>query len=273
MGNQLHSAEGVIRPAEILLAGALGPVREAHSWSDKAFAPGDRPKEEPPVPPHLHWDLWLGPAPERPYHSKYHPFNWRGWWDFGGGNLADMACHILDPVFWGLKLGAPLTAEAEGPPPHPESSPASRVVRWEFPARGDLPPVKYSWYDGGKRPAAELLEGVKLPGQGSIVIGERGKMLLTHGGGYKIFGDLEEPPKTLPRPSGHHAEWIRAIKEGTPTGSNFAYAAALTETVLLGNVAYRAQAKIAWQGEVPKAKGCPEADRYIHKEYRKGWAL
>jgi predicted dehydrogenase len=274
MGNQLHSTENVIRPAELLQAGVLGAVREVHSWSDKQFAPGDRPAETPPVPEHLDWDLWLGPAPERPYHPKYVPFHWRGWWDFGTGNLGDMACHILDPVVWGLRLGAPVSVEAEGAPPHPESSPPWRIVRYEF-AGG----LRLTWYDGGKRPPAELALGAKLPSQGSLVVGEKGTMLLLHGSGHRLLPEekwagAKLPEPVLPRPEGHdhHRDWIRAVKTGGQAGSHFGYAAALTEIPLVGNVAYRAGAKLEWDSAALKARNCPEADRFVRREPRKGWS-
>jgi predicted dehydrogenase len=272
MGNQLHSTEHVIRPVEIFRSGALGTVTEVHVWSDKVFAPGDRPKETPPVPPGLHWDLWLGPAPERPFHKAYVPFHWRGWWDFGGGNLADMACHLMDPAVWALQLGSPLTVEAEGPPAHPESSPAWRIVRYTFPG------VRLTWYDGGKRPPAELSEGEKLASQGSLWVGDKGKMILAHGGGHKLlpeskFKDFRLPEPTIPRPAGHHEDWLQAIRAGKAAGSSFGYGGPLTEIPLLGNVAYRAGAKVEWDAAALKARHLPEADRYIRKEYRKGWEL
>ncbi len=275
MGNQLHSTENVIRPVELLQAGVIGSVKEVHSWSDKFFAPGDRPKETPPVPANLDWDLWLGPAPERPYHPKYVPFHWRGWWDFGTANLGDMACHILDPIVWGLKLGAVAAVEAEGPAPHPESGPAWRIVRYEF-----VGGVKLTWYDGGRRPPAELHPGVTLPDQGSLVVGEKGTLLLLHGRGHKLlpeskFADFKEPAPVLARPEGHdhHKDWIRAIKTGGQAGSHFGYAQVLAEIPLLGNVAYRAQARIEWDAANLKAKNCPEADRFLRREPRKGWSV
>jgi predicted dehydrogenase len=279
MGNQLHSTENVITPVEILRAGVLGAVKEVHSWSDKAFAPGDRPKDTPPVPEALDWDLWLGPAPERPYHPSYVPFHWRGWWDFGTANLGDMACHILDPIVWGLDLGAVATVEADGPAPHPESGPPWRIVRYEFVPRGGRPAVTLTWYDGGKRPPDPLAQGATLPGQGSLVVGEKGTMLLIHGGGYKMLGSSFEgfkpPERTLPRPENydHHLDWIRAVKTGGQAGSNFAYASVLTEIPHVGNVAYRVGKKLEWDSATLKAKNSPEADRFIRRDYRKGWTL
>jgi len=258
----------------------LGAVRELHSWSDKVFAPGDRPKDLQQVPETLDWDLWLGPAPERPYNKAYVPFHWRGWWDFGGGNLADMACHILDPLAWGLQLGAPASVEADGVPPHAESTPPWRIVRYGFPERNGLPPVNLTWYDGGKRPPVELSEGVELPSQGSLVVGEKGTMLLLHGNGHRLLpkaaaAGLKEPEKTLPRPPkyDHHLDFIQAIKTGGQAGSHFAYASTLSEIPLAGNVAYRAGKKLDWDTASMKAKNCPEADRFIKREYRAGWTL
>ena len=277
MGNQLHSTENVIAPAELLRAGALGAVKEVHSWSDKAFAPGDRPKETPPVPEALDWDLWLGPAPERPYHPSYVPFHWRGWWDFGTANLGDMACHILDPIVWGLEPGPVATVEAEGPPPHPESGPPWRIVRYEFAARPGQSPVTLTWYDGGKRPPAELHPGATLPGQGSLVVGEKGTMLLIHGNSFKMVGGVPLEPvpadKKFRRPVNHdhHGDWIEAIKTGGRAGSPFAYGSVLTEIPHVGNVAYRIGKKLDWDSASLKAKNSPEADRFIRREYRKGW--
>lgn len=275
MGNQLHSSENVIGPVEVLRSGLLGAVKEVHSWSDKAFAPGDRPKDGPPCPDALDWDLWLGPAPERPYHPSYVPFHWRGWWDFGTANLGDMACHILDPIVWGLDLGAVSTVDAEGPPPHAESGPPWRIVRYQFAGS----PVKLTWYDGGKRPPEQLHLGATLPGQGSLVVGEKATMLCIHGGGYKMVGAAAEgfapPARTLPRPANadHHGDWIQAIKTGGKAGSNFAYAAVLTEIPHVGNVAYRVGKKLEWDSKSLKATNCPEADRFIRRDYRKGWTL
>jgi predicted dehydrogenase len=279
MGNQLHSTENVIAPAELLRAGVLGAVKEVHSWSDKAFAPGDRPKDTPAVPVALDWDLWLGPAPERPYHPCYVPFHWRGWWDFGTANLGDMACHILDPIVWGLELGAVATVEAEGPEPHPESGPPWRIVRYEFVSRPGQAAVKLTWYDGGKRPPAELTHGATLPGQGSLVLGEKGTMLLIHGNSFKLLGALAAEPlpavTKLKRPANHdhHGDWIESIKTGGQAGSHFAYASMLTEIPHVGNVAYRVGKKLEWDSANLKAKNCPEADRFIRREYRKGWTL
>jgi predicted dehydrogenase len=282
MGNQGHSNDGARRTVELIQSGAIGPVREVHAWTDRPIWPQgiDRPMDTPPVPATGHWDLWLGPAPERPYNPAYLPFKWRGWWDFGTGALGDMACHVMDVAFWSLKLGPPATVEAEGPSVHPESAPKWMIIHYDFPARGDLPPVKLTWYDGGKRPPAELFEGQKLEDNGSLFIGDKGKLYLpdAYGERHKLlpesqFAGFKAPEPSLPDSPGHHAEWIAACKTGSATGSNFAYAGALTEMVLLGNVAYRAGKKLEWDGAAMKATNCPEADPLLRREYRRGWSL
>ena len=282
MGNQGHSFNGTRRAVELLRANAVGPVREVHVWSDRPIWPQgiDRPKETPAPPPTLNWDLWLGPAPERPYHPAYLPFNWRGWWDFGTGALGDMACHCADTAFWGLELGYPTSIEAEASDHHPETAPLWSIIRYEFPARGSRPAVKFTWYDGHKKPNASLLEGIKIPDNGCIVVGSEGKMLFPdwHADKFQLypldkFAGFKGPDQTIPRTTEHHKEWIEACKGGPPALSNFDYSAVLTETVLLGNVALRVGKKIEWDGKNAKAKNCPEAAQYIHREYRKGWHL
>jgi predicted dehydrogenase len=290
MGNQHHSSETYRRAVEWVQAGVIGPVRQVHAWTNRPIWPQgiDRPAETPPVPRHVHWDLWLGPAPERPYHPAYHPFRWRGWWDFGTGALGDMGCHILDPIVWALHLSAPTEVEAESSGLHPETAPKWSVIRWTFPARrlqgrpspqDQLPPVQLTWYDGGKLPPKDLFEGVKIPGNGSLLIGDKGKLLLPHGGGplqllpQAQFAGFQAPAPFLPRSPGHYREWIEACKGGKPAGSHFGYAGPLTEIVLLGNVALRTGRKILWDSAALKALHCPEADRFLRREYRKGWTL
>jgi predicted dehydrogenase len=277
MGTQIHAENNYRRVVEIIDSGTIGPVRECHVWVAKAWGGGSRPTETSPVPEYLHWDLWLGPAPERPYHPTYQPANWRRWWDFGSGTLGDMACHFMDLPFWALRLRHPTSVEAEGPPVHPETTPEHLIVHYEFPARGDLPPVKMSWYDGGKRPKllAELTSS--RWGDGVLFVGDKGKMLANYGR-YELFpeADFKEfvpPPQTIPRSIGHYAEWILACKTGSPTTCNFDYSGALTESVHLGNVAYRLGRKIDWDATKLRATNCSEADQYIQREYRKGWTL
>ncbi|MBI3853508.1 MAG: Gfo/Idh/MocA family oxidoreductase [Verrucomicrobia bacterium] len=282
MGNQGHAMDGTRRAVELVQAGVIGAVREVHVWSDRPIWPQaiDRPPDTPPVPPGLDWDLWQGPAAERPYHPAYLPFQWRGWWRFGTGALGDMACHNADAAFWALKLNYPISVEAEAPPQHPETAPAWSIIHYEFPARGGLPPVKLTWYDGGKKPVADLFDGQPIPTNGSLLVGEKGKLFAPdwHADKFVLlpkekFADLKGPQPTIRRSPGHHQEWILACKGGPPALSNFDYAAVLTETVLLGNLALRVGKKIEWDAVTMKARNCPEADQFIRNEYRKGWKL
>jgi predicted dehydrogenase len=282
MGNQGHSNDTSRRIVEMVQAGAIGPVREVHAWTDRPIWPQgiDRPTDTPPSPSNIHWDLWLGPAPERPYNPAYQPFKWRGWWDFGTGAPGDMGCHVLDVAYWALKLGSPTAVEAEAPPPHAETAPQWEIVRYEFPARGDLPPLKLTWYDGGKKPPSELFEGQPVVDNGSLLIGDKGKLYLagSYGEQFKLlpendFAGYKPPEPTIPNSPGHHAEWIQACKTGSATGSNFGYAGPLTEIVLLGNVATRLGKRIEWDGPAMKVTNASDAEPLIRPEYRKGWKL
>jgi predicted dehydrogenase len=277
MGTQIHADNNYRRVVEIIRSGAIGRVTEVHVWVGKGWGGGDRPTKADPVPKYLHWDLWLGPAPERPFAAgRYHPANWRRWWDFGGGTLGDMACHYMDLPFWALDLRHPRTIEAEGPAVHPETCPLGLVVRYTFPKRGELPPVSLTWYDGNKIPNGEVA-GHKVPGQGVMFVGSGGQMYADYGR-YKLypeerFKDFNPPKQSIPNSIGHYNEWIQACKEGTPTTCNFDYSGALTEAVLLGNVAFRTGKKLHWDAENLKATGAPAADQFIRREYRKGWTL
>jgi predicted dehydrogenase len=254
-------------------------VREVHVWCGKSWGGGDRPKDTPPVPAGLHYDLWLGPAPQRPYHPAYVPFNWRRWWDFGGGTLADMACHYVDLPFWALGLRHPTRVAAEGATPvNPETAAPWLIVRYAFPARGELPAVLLTWYDGGKRPAA-FAEG-KLPkwGDGVLFVGAKG-MLLADYNKHRLlpeadFAGYAPPAPSIPKSVGHHREWVEACKTGGPTTCNFDYAGALTEAVLLGNVSYRLGNKpLEWDAKHLRVTNEPEAEKLIRWEYRKPWTL
>ncbi len=282
MGNQGHSSTTSRRIVELIRSGALGQIREVHAWTNRPVWPQglERPADTPPTPGSVNWDLWLGSAPERPYNPAYHPFKWRGWWDFGTGALGDMACHVLDAAFWALKLGAPISVEAEGPKPHAETAPKWMLIQYEFPARGDLPPVKLTWYDGGKLPPAEWFDGETVNDNGTLYVGERGKLYVPseYSGAFKLlpkerFAGFQPPAPSIPDSPGHHAEWIAACKSGSPTGSNFAYATALTEAVLLGNVAYRCGEKLTWDSAALRATNCPQAEGFVKREYRGGWSL
>jgi predicted dehydrogenase len=276
MGTQIHAGANYRRVVELVQSGAIGPVGEVHVWHPVSYGGHGRPKETPPVPKELDWDLWLGPAPERPYHPCYLPGSWRSWWDFGSGGLGDFGCHYMDLPYWALKLRHPITIEAEGPPVQVENTSPGLIVRYEFPARDKLPPVKMTWYDGGKRPP--FLAERKVPAWGAAVlfVGRSG-MLISDYDRHKLlpesqFAAFQPPPQTIPASIGHHAEWIRACKQGGPTTCNFDYSGTLAETVLLGNVAYRVGKKLQWDAAALKAVDCPEADRYLRAQYRGKWS-
>jgi predicted dehydrogenase len=284
MGTQIHAGSNYRRVVELIQAGAIGTVSEVHVWCARSYGTGDRPKGSEPIPQGFHWDLWLGPAPERPFvhgappkeRGVYHPFNWRGWWDFGGGTLADMACHHMDLPFWALGLRHPTKVHAEGPRPHKESTGPWLIVHYEFPARGEKGPVKLTWYDGGKRPK-HFAEG-KLPnwGDGTLFVGSKGVLLADYSN-YRLlpendFKGYKAPPKTIPDSIGHYKEWVEACKSGGPTTCNFDYAGALTEAVLLGNVSYRSGTAFSWDAHAFKTSE-PKADAWLRKEYRKPWSL
>jgi predicted dehydrogenase len=279
MGTQIHATDNYRRVVEKIQSGAIGAVGEVHVWlGGTPWTASGLPKADGPAPEGLHWDLWLGPSAERPYSKRYHPLHWRSYWNFGGGCLADMGAHYNDLPFWALKLRHPLTAEAEGPGIDPHGAPPWLMVRWTFPARGELAPVKLHWYHGDRVPP-QLSEGRlgDWKGAGVLFVGAKG-MLVANYGTHKLlpeadFKDYRAPEPTIPRSIGHHQEWVEAIRGGKPALCAFDYAGPLTETLLLGNVAYRAGTRIEWDSAALKAKNCPEADAFIRKEYRKGWTL
>jgi len=280
MGIQIHAENTVKLVVEIIKSGMIGEVRKVDIFSNKNWGGGTRPKEKPPVPEGLSWDLWLGPAPWRPYHPAYLPGNWRRWWDFGTGTLGDMGCHIIDPVFWALDLRYPVSVEAHPGAFNRETYPQKTIVRWEFGARGDLPPVTVTWYDGANNPGRpnELEEGRNLPGQGGLYYGEKGTLLAPHMGGPRLIPEsrmegFKRPEPFLPRDVGHYQEWVRACKGGPRPLANFDYSGPLTETILLGNVAARAGKKLHWDGPKLKATNAPEANEYLKRRYRQGWTL
>ncbi|MGB2806933.1 MAG: Gfo/Idh/MocA family oxidoreductase [Sedimentisphaerales bacterium] len=285
LGNQGQASEETRLVCEFIWNGAIGPVREVHSWCNRPISPRgiDRPKDTPPVPEGLSWDLWLGTAPGRPYHSCYLPFSWRGWWDFGTGVLGDIGCHQFVSIFRALKLGYPTSVEACTSGVNSETAPLASIVRYEFPARGDMPPVKLTWYDGGLMPPrpAELEDGRRFGGaDDNLYVGDKGKML-----GHRLIPEAkmkeyEKPAKTLPRSPGHHREWILACKGGPPARSNFELSGPMAEVVLLGNIAvhmgqtlYEKGLKLYYDGPNMRITNMPEANQYIRREYRKGWTL
>jgi predicted dehydrogenase len=296
MGNQGHAMESIRLLCEWIWDGAIGEVREVHAWSPHPVWPQGipRPTDTPPVPDTLAWDLWLGPAPYRPYHPAYLPLLWRGWWDFGTGGLGDMGCHIFDHIVWALKLGPPASVEASysmfvpemtwDKPRNTETYPRASLVTYEFPEREGFPPLTLTWYDGGLMPPRpkELADNLKMGDTygGALYVGTEGKILTgSHGAnGLRILPEermrnYRRPPQSLPRSIGHHEEWIRACKGGEPAGSDFDYAGPLTETVLLGNAAIRAGVKLDWDAEAMRFPNHPEADAFIHRQYRTGWTL
>jgi predicted dehydrogenase len=276
MGTQIHAEQNYRRVIELLQAGAIGPVHEVDVWTTAAEGGGDRPSDSPPVPPTLDWDVWLGPAPYRPYNPCYLPRQWHFWWDFGGGVLGNVGCHYMDLAFWALQLRHPTAVEAEGPPVHPETTPRTMTIRYEYPARGSLPPLKLTWYQGRKSPRVET-DKVPAWETGFLFVGEKGLLLADYGRRVLLpedrFAGYQPPAPTIANSIGHWAEWIAACKTGSPTGCNFDYAGALTEAALLGNVAYRAGKKLEWDAAGLKATNCPEADQFIRREYRQGWTL
>ena len=285
MGNQGHSGDGIRMTVEWIRDGAIGPVREVHSWSAGVFDAakhGGRPSERPPVPRELNWDLWLGPVAHRPYHPAYAPYTWRQWWAFGTGVLGDMACHNLDPAIWALDLGHPTTVEARRAGGNQEATPYAAQVHYQFPARGNQPPVKVTWYSGMMPPRPEELDpGTDLIGNGNgiLFVGDRGKIMCAGWAGsprlvpIRKTKEYQKPAPTIARSKGHHRDWIDAAKGGKPASANFDYSANLTEIVMLGNVAIRTGKKLTWDGKAMKATNCPEADPYIRPEYVNGWSL
>lgn len=291
MGNQGQASDGPRRLREMIWDGVIGPIREVHVWTDrpnnglfKTYWPQgvNKPEDTHAVPEKLDWDLFVGPAPMRPYHPAYHPFSWRGRWDFGTGALGDIGCHSLDPVFRALKLKYPTSVQAVSTLVNEESYPLASMVRYEFPSRGDLPPVSLLWYDGGLRPMQipELEDGMQMGAGGVLFIGDKGKIL-----GDRIFpaslrNSYQAPEPYIPSSPGHEQEWINACKGGDPAGSNFDWAGPLTETVLLGNIALRKELKEKLSGQRLKFNpekfsfpDMPEADQFLHYIYRDGWSL
>ena len=284
MGNQGTAADGLRKAAAMLRAGVLGKVSEVHVWTNRPIWPqgGDRPAPQP-VPETLKWDLWLGPAPQRPYGPGYHPFAWRGWWDFGTGALGDMACHTMNMPYAGLDLRDPISVQAETSGHNGDSFPKWSIITYEFPATDTRGPIKMVWYDGGKRCPAELLDGESPATAGSLVIGEKGKMYSpgSNGGSYKLMGGAQEIEVEFTPSSGHFTEWVEAIKGGKPAMSNFPdYASPLTETVLLGNLAVwparepgAPGPKVAWDAKNLKASNAEGLDIIVKPEYRGEYIL
>jgi predicted dehydrogenase len=298
-----NTSESACRVCEWVESGALGPVRELHAWSNRPVWPQGmtRPPGEDPVPKELDWRLWLGPAPARPFKGNwpegalpvaqmnlkewnpgiqavYHPFNFRGWWDFGTGALGDMGCHHFNTPLRALRLGSPARVSASATRVLAESAPLASIVTYDFPARETRPAVRAVWYDGGLRPAtARHLEGVALPDEGTLYVGEAGAVLHTWAG-LKVFPEglrkrLDSVPRTLPRRGGTWSEWADACRGGDPAGCNFRWAEPLTELVLLGNIAIRAGKPLEWDAAQGKFTNHAEANRLLQADYHNDWSL
>lgn len=280
-GNSASEATRLL--CEWIWDGAIGPVREVHNWSTRPFWPQgiEVPSEEEPVPDHLNWDLWLGPTAYRPYHAAYQPFVWRGWYDFGTNSIGDMGCYSFDTIFRVLKLGAPDTVEASSTTLFPASYPLAGLVHFSFPAREEMPPVTIHWYDGRLRPPKpEEVSDEELPEEGLLFVGDRGKILCGFNGGQPrlipeaAMNAYQQPPQTLPRSIGHYEEWIAACKgEAVTPGANFAVAQPVTDAILLGNIAIRAEKTIRWDGHARTITEPADANALLHVSYRDGWAI
>ncbi|MEK7792883.1 MAG: Gfo/Idh/MocA family oxidoreductase [Candidatus Hydrogenedentota bacterium] len=276
MGNTGQASNSWREISEYIRAGAIGEVREVHVWTNRPIWPQgiDRPAGDEKPHDELNWDLWLGPAPERPFNDAYHPFRWRGWMDFGTGAIGDMACHELHPVFKVLDLGFPESAEATSTAVNKETFPHASTVRYEFPSRGAWPALTLYWYDGGMKPFRPrfIEDTVELESEGTLYVGSEGAILEGKLLPEAKFASYPKPPETLPRSIGHWEEWFAAIKgEKVAPGSNFGFAGFLTESVLLGNVAIRAGRKLHWDGAAMRVTNYDEANALLKREYRAGW--
>ena len=310
MSVQSCASESACATAEIIQSGAIGQVRDVHVWTDRPVWPQGllRPQGSPPVPRNLDWDVWLGPAPARTYNPLYHPFNFRGWYDFGTGALGDMATHTFHVVFAALRLTHPtsvssstalvcqLAPAGKGDPgwplinrvKYPETFPHASIITWDFPARGDLPPVRLHWYDGGLKPPrpADLDPAISLQPEGSYYLGDKGALLVGGAGGgtgsagaasgllpADRFKGFTPPPKTLKRTIGHYLEWVEAAKGGPPASCNFEFASLLTETALLGVISQRTGKPLVWDAQNMRFPSDADANQYVNPPYRSGWSL
>jgi len=294
MGTQIHAGDNYRRVVELVQSGAIGKITECHVWVSRAWGlhaneadakaaadivfVQDRPATADPVPAGLEWDLWLGPAPARPFNQVYVPGpKWYRWWDFGNGTMSDLGSHWIDLPFWALKLKSPSTIEAAGPAPHPEIAPASMQARYEYRASGDQPALTLTWYQGANKPGIWTRGEIPQWPSGVLFIGDKGMLLSDYGKHVLLpeatFKDFTPPPQSIPKSLGHHEEWIHACKTGAPTTCHFGYAGWLTEANHLGNVAFRTAKKIEWNGEQMRVTNTPDADRFLRRSYRPGWRL
>jgi predicted dehydrogenase len=303
MSVQSCASDDALSTTEILLSGVIGPVHEVHVWTPHPIYPAGqvRPTDAPPVPYAFDWDMWVGPAPYRPYNPAYHPWIWRCWWDFGSGTVGDMICHSMHVFYNALELGTPRAIEAsrttmyggyfhmepdgsEQLPPKidtPESESYSNLITWRFPERGRQPELLMHWYDGGIRPPrpVEMDVVTPMPVEGLLFVGEKGKLVAGYYGGKnrllpeKKFRDFKTPPKTLRRTIGHYAEWVQACKTGSPTNVNFDFGSHMTELAQLGAIAARCARPLTWDGERVAITNDAEANSWVNPPYRAGWSL
>ena len=293
MGTQIHAMKNYRRVVELIQGGASGAVTECHVWVSRAWGlqseeaskrnrdivfATERPKEAQTPPAHFNWDLFLGPAVERPFHSVYFPGpKWYRWWDFGSGTMSDLGSHWNDLPFWALNLDAPLTIEASPGPADAELAPATMSATYEYGPRGTMPACKLTWYQGELRPAIWTEKKIPQWDSGVLFIGDKGMLLADYGKHVLLpeeqYKDFQRPAQTIPDSIGHHKEWLEAAKNGGPTTCNFDYSGGLTEANHLGNVAYRVGKKIHWDAAKLECPGTPEAAKFLKREYRKGWEL
>jgi predicted dehydrogenase len=279
IGTQIHAENNYRRVVELVQAGAIGDVTEVHVWVTSSYGGKGKPRPGT-IPPEINYDLWLGPVQEVAYSPDYVPFAWRHWWHFGGGSLADFGCHYMDLPFWALKLKYPTSIEAEGPPVDVLSTPPWLIVRYQFPAlREGGNPLALTWYHGGRQPGPDLLpkELATFWKSAVLFVGTKGKLISDYGKHAllpeKQFANYQRPPKSIPDSIGHHKEWILACKTGASTTCPFDYSGPLSETALLGNVAYRVGQKLVWDGKAMRATNTKEAEKFVQHHYRQGWSI
>ena len=293
MGTQIHAGDNYRRVVELIQSGAIGQVSEVHVWVSRAWGwqgkseaeahrdlvwSHERPAGKKPVPDHVDWDLWLGPAPWRPYHDIYFPGpKWYRWWDFGNGTMSDLGSHWNDLPFWALRLDAPTSVRAWGPPPHAEIAPASMAAEYDYPARGDRAAVKLTWHQGTHKPDVWKRGEIPQWNSGVLFVGDEGMLLSDYGKHVLLpegrFADFQRPTPWIPKSIGHHKEWIHACKTGAPTTCHFGYAGPLTEANHLGNVAYRLGQRIEWNHAEMRMPNLEDDQRYLKRTYREGWDL
>jgi predicted dehydrogenase len=293
MGTQVHASDNYRRVVELVQAGAIGRVTECHVWVSRAwgwqteaeatehkdivFTP-ERPSAVDPVPQGIEWDLWLGPAPARPFSNVYLPGpKWYRWWDFGNGTMSDLGSHWIDLPFWALKLHAPATIEASGPPAHLQVAPASMQAKYEYKAAGDQPELTLTWYQGTRKPEIWTRNEIPQWPNGVLFVGAKGMLLADYRQHVLLpeasFKDYVRPAESIPKSIGHYEEWIQGCKTGSPTTCHFGYSGWLTEANHLGNVAYRVGKKLVWDAVKMRATNAPEAEPFLKRAHRSGWRL